>query len=88
MNSQRPHQRHFNLLLGLLLGIAVGSPILMSKPGSWPLPEWVGAAVAVGALIGALAVMWRQGAMKARYIFFLVAAMGAAPLLAWLSEHA
>jgi hypothetical protein len=54
---------------------------------SWPLPDWLGAAIAVGALIGALAVMWRLGALKVRYIFFLVVAMGAAPLLAWLSEH-
>ena len=87
MTGQRTHQRNLNLILGVLLGIAIVSPILMGNLASWPLPDWLGAAIAVGALIGALAVMWRQGALKVRYIFFLVVAMGAAPLLAWLSEH-
>jgi hypothetical protein len=87
MTSQRTHQRHLNLILGVLLGTAIVSPILVGNLASWSLPDWLGAAIAVGALIGALAVMWRQGALKVRYIFLLVVAMGAAPLLAWLSEH-
>ena len=81
-------QHNLKLLLGMLLGIAIGNSTLIGVLASWSLPNWLGAAIGVAALVGALVVLWRQEATRARYVILFVAAMAAAPLLAWLlSEH-
>jgi hypothetical protein len=65
-----------------LLGLAVFVPVLMRAEASpsW-LPAWLGAALAVTALFGALIVFWRARALRLRYVALLAAALGVAAAL-------
>jgi hypothetical protein len=76
-------QRNLKLLLGMLLGIAIASSTFIGISASWSLPVWFGAAVGIAALVGALIVLVRQGAMRVQFVILFVAAIAAAPLLAW-----
>jgi hypothetical protein len=60
-------------LLALLL-LAISVPVLFQAAPAGTVPEWAGAAISCAALLGALIVMWRGGALRARYIVLLIAA--------------
>ena len=57
-----------------LLMLAIAVPVLFEAAPAGTAPEWLGAAISCAALLGALIVMWRGGALRARYIVMLVAA--------------
>jgi hypothetical protein len=76
-------ERHLKLLLGLLLGVSIASPVLLGSAGPWHLPAWLGALLGLGALIGALGVLWRQGATRGRYVACFVAALAIAAFAGW-----
>ena len=73
------------LLLGLLLGIAIGCPLVIGHGASSDVAEWLGAVVGFSALLGSLCVLWRQGATRGRYVILFVAAMGLAAASGWLA---
>ena len=82
MTNQTTRLLSSNASLGLLLGVAIGGPALLRWATA--LPPWVGAATAGVGLFGALVVMSRQGALRARYIVFLACAVLVAASAAWL----
>lgn len=65
-----------------LLGIALLAPVLLSQATglSW-LPGWFGASMAIGALLAALGVFWRTGAMRGGYVVLFVLALAVAAVL-------
>jgi hypothetical protein len=70
-------------MIAALLGIAVLSPVLLSAcPAAWASPRWLGGVTALLALSGALALYWRAGALRTRYIGLL----GVALLVAAISS--
>ncbi len=56
-----------------LLSLAIAAPVFQTMPFRI-LPNWLGAAIGMAALFGALVLFWRAGAMHLRYLFLLVAA--------------
>ena len=84
MASQADHKHSSHVLLGLLLGFAIGGSVVVGQ-SRW-LPAWLGAAVSGLGLVGALIVMSHQGALKARYIVLLVGAILTAALAGWLLQ--
>jgi len=70
-------------LLALLLGLAIASPLLLGNATSLGVPQWVGGAVALAALVGALAVMWRAGDLRGRFLVLLLTVIAAAGALGW-----
>jgi hypothetical protein len=80
------HQRRSTLLA--LLSITMSVPILLDGSlASW-LPRWVGTTIALVALLGVLLVYWRSGALRARLLFGLGAALCVAGATGWLLAHA
>ncbi len=67
-----------NLLLGLLIAIAIGCPLVTGHEASSNVTAWLGASVGFAALVGSLCVLWRQGATRGRYVILFVAAVGVA----------
>jgi hypothetical protein len=68
----RKHQEVLVALLGLVSSLPL---FLATVPSlSW-LPRWLGAAVALAALLGALAVFWHAGALRARYVVLFAVAL-------------
>ena len=78
MTSEPDRRRSHHLALGMLLGLAIGGPVVLGNSGV--APAWAGAAVAGVGLLGALVVLSSQGALKVRYIALLVGAILAAAL--------
>lgn len=70
-------------LLALLLGLAIASPLLLANATSLGMPPWVGGAVALAALLGALAVMWRAGELRGRFLVLFLTVVAAAGALGW-----
>ena len=70
-------------LLALLLGLAIAGPLLVGTATSLGLPQWVGGAVALAALLGALAVMWRAGELRGRFLVLFLTVIAAAGALGW-----
>jgi hypothetical protein len=71
-----------NLLLGLLLGITIGCPLVVGHESRSNVPAWLGASVGFAALAGSLCVLWRQGATRCWYVILFVAAVGVAMAVA------
>jgi hypothetical protein len=69
--------------LALLLGLAIAGPLLVGNATSLGLPQWVGGAVALAALLGALAVMWRAGELRGRFLVLFLTVIAAAGALGW-----
>lgn len=70
-------------LLGFLLGLAIAAPLLLGNATSLGVPQWVGGATALAALLGALAVMWRAGELRGRFLVLFLTAIAAAGALGW-----
>lgn len=88
MTSPPAIRRNRNVLLGLLLGIAILAPVLIDGSKRWPVPTWVVGLVGPVALVGALAVLWRQGAMRGRYLAVVILALPLLAALGWyMREH-
>jgi hypothetical protein len=68
-----------------LLGFGIFIPIVFApeRSPSW-IPDWLGAAMAIAALFGALLVFRCAGAMRAGYIFLFAVALAAAVALGQL----
>ena len=69
--------------LAFLLGLAIAGPLLLENASSLGVPQWVGGAFALAALLGAFAVMWRAGELRGRFLALLLAAIAAAGALGW-----
>lgn len=75
-------EKKHELALLALLGLAVGVPVLLQGPASrLRLPDWFGAAIAITALLAALMVFWRAGAMRLRYVVLFALALALAAAL-------
>ena len=68
------------IVLAFLLGLAIAGPLLLSSAG---VPEWVGGVIAVAALLGALSVFWREGALRGSFVVLFVVAIASAAALGW-----
>ena len=68
------------IVLAFLLGLAIAGPLLLSSVG---VPEWVGGVIAVAALLGALSVFWREGALRGRFVVLFLVAIASAAALGW-----
>jgi len=66
-----------------LLGIAIFAPALLADASAIGVPLWVGGAVGLAALLAALVVMWRAGALRGGFILLFVAAIAAALSIGW-----
>jgi hypothetical protein len=83
-NPAKTTSRMRGVLLALLLGIVVLSPLhLHATSVSW-MPRWSGAAVSVAALLGVLCVFWRTGALRGGLLMSFIAALALAALVGWL----
>ena len=82
MSAQANRRRPDNLLMGMLLGLGIGAPVLLGSSGV--APAWAGAAIGGAGLLGALIVLSNQGALKMRYIMLLGSAILAAASTGWL----
>jgi protein-S-isoprenylcysteine O-methyltransferase Ste14 len=75
-------------VLLLLFAIVVIGTVMPSTMGSWQVPRWFGGIVSLTAMLGALVVLWRQRAMKGRYVLAFVGTLAFAAVVGWyLSEH-
>jgi hypothetical protein len=72
-----PTRRHRTVLLALL-GLVIFLPMLLRATTSSLLPEWLGAALALVALFGALLVFWRAGALRLKYVLLFAASLALA----------
>ena len=82
------HTKKQQATLAALLGIGIAAPILLSSTSSVPwVPVWLGAAVALVALLGAFLVFWRAGALRTRFLVLFVLAAGVAAACAALLGH-
>ena len=65
-----------------LLGLGVFAPVLLSTATSlsW-LPDWLGPAIAVAALFGALVVFWREGVLRIGFLVLFAVALVLAAVL-------
>ena len=68
------------IVLAFLLGLAIAGPLLLSSAG---VPEWVGGVIGVAALLGALSVFWREGALRGIFVVLFVVAIASAAALGW-----
>lgn len=77
------------IVLAFLLGLTIAGPLLLSNASSAGVPEWVGGVIAVAALLGALSVFWREGALRGRFVVLFLVAIASAAALGWfLRGHA
>jgi hypothetical protein len=75
--------KHQGALLALL-GLGVFAPVLLAATSPPWFPDWLGAAIALAALFGALIVFWRAGGMRAGYLILFAAAVALAAALGQL----
>ena len=81
-------QRHQGALFALLW-LGVFTPLLLgaATSPSW-LPDWLGAAIALAALFGALMVFWRAGGLRIGYVVLFAVALALAAAVGRLLGHA
>jgi hypothetical protein len=78
MNRHPDVAKKYQAALLALLGLAIFAPVLLrAAPLAW-LPDWLGAAIAVAALLGAFIVFWRAGAMRIGYVVLFAVALALA----------
>ena len=71
------------IALPALLGLAIFVPsVLMAAPSFWGLPDWLGGVIGSAAVLGAFLIFWRAGALRARYLVLLAAALVVAVAMA------
>jgi hypothetical protein len=76
MNQTASRNHRLQAALFALLGLAIYAPIL-SRIGTAPswFPDWLGAGAALAALLGALIVFWRAGALRIRFVVLFAASL-------------
>lgn len=71
------------ILLIVLLCIACGVPTILSTAAPDWLPDWLGASLALGALVAALLMCWKDGALRMRFLASFLAALALAAVGGW-----
>ncbi len=75
-------------MLAALLGVAVFAPMLLLSNYSSPwIPPWLGAAIALVGLGGALFVFWQTGALRTRFLVLFFVGVGVAAACGGLLDH-
>jgi len=77
-----PESRH---VLALLLGIAIVAPLLPGLATSAGMPGWLGGAVSLAALLGALSVFRHSAALRGWFLVLFIAALALAASMGWVS---
>lgn len=76
-------------LVLLFLGITMAAPLLLDRATFAGMPAWLGGVVSLAALLAALTVLWRSGALRGRFLVLLIAALSLAALAGqFLPGHA
>jgi hypothetical protein len=88
MTRPAKNQNQSTGVLLLLFAVVIVGTVMPNRMGSWQVPHWLGGIVSLAALLGVLAILWRQGAMKGRYLLAFVGTLAFAALVGWyFSEH-
>jgi hypothetical protein len=76
------------IIAWLLVAIAftITGFYLVGPPPAW-VPNWLGAVIALALLFGIFLAFRSTGTLRGRFIALFVAALVAAPLLAWLATQ-
>ena len=87
MNPAKRTQPAIAVLLALVC-VARIAPAAFDGASPAGLPDWLGAAIALGALVGMLLMYRRAGALRTRFLLFFLAALAlAAAVGVWNSVH-
>ena len=83
MNNPVDRKQHPNVLLFILFALAIAGTLLPADIGSWHVPHWFGGVLSLVALLAALTILWRQGAMKGGFLPAFLAALAIAASVGW-----
>jgi hypothetical protein len=87
MNSSQRTQPAIAVLT-VLVCVAGNAPAVFDGANPAWLPDWLGAAIALGALVGILLVYRQAGALRTGFLLFFLAALAlAAAAGAWNVAH-
>jgi hypothetical protein len=88
MTRPAKNQNQSTGVLLLLFAVVVVGTVMPSTMGGWHVPHWLGGVVSLAAMLCVLVILWRQGAMKSRYLLAFFGTLAFAALVGWyLSEH-